>query len=84
MKTRFYATSAKLSKTTQPVKKKAKRPHLSKEARAAVNARCRQAAQNYRNDLGEAWKKIDEVTENLAATHHKVFVASNLSSTWAA
>jgi hypothetical protein len=60
-----------VGKTTQTVKKKTKRPQLSKEARAAVNARRRQASQNYRNDLEEAWKKIDEVTENLAATHHK-------------
>src|SRR5260221_1184067 len=71
MRTRFYNTSSKLGKTTQAVKKKAKCLQLSKEARAAINTRRRQAAQNYRNDLGEAWKKIDEVTENLAATHHK-------------
>jgi len=71
MRTRFYNTSSKPGNTIQSVKKKAKRPQLSQEARAAVNARRRQAAQNYRNDLGEAWKKIDEVTENLAATHHK-------------
>ena len=71
MRTRFYTTSSKLGKTTQAVTKKAKHPQLSQEARAAVNVRRRQAAQDYRNDLGEAWKKIDEVTETLAVTHHK-------------
>ena len=71
MRTRFYTASSKLGRITQAVSKKAKRPQLSKEAHAAVNARRRQAAQNYQNDLGEAWKKIDEVVETLAATHHK-------------
>lgn len=71
MRTHFYPTSSKLGKAIQTVKKKAKCPQLSQEARAAINAHCCQAAQNYRNDLGEAWKKIDKVTENLAATHHK-------------
>ena len=71
MRTCFYTTSSKLGKTTQAVTKKAKRPQLSQEARAAVNVRRCQATQDYRNDLGEAWKKIDEVTETLAVTHHK-------------
>jgi hypothetical protein len=71
MRTRFYATSSKLSKPTQAVKKKAKRPQLSKEARTAVNARRCLAAQNYRNELGEAWATIDKLIEDLAQNHHK-------------
>jgi hypothetical protein len=59
-----------MSGTTQAVKK-TKRPKLTKEARIAVNARRRVAAHNYKNDLEEAWSKIDEVTEDLALTHHK-------------
>jgi len=71
MRTRFYTTSSKWSQSTQTVKKKTKRPQLTKEARIAVNARRRVAAHNYKNDLEEAWAKIDEVTEDLALTHHK-------------
>lgn len=47
------------------------RPRLSEEARAAVNARRRNAAEHYQKDLAEAWAKIDETTADLAAVHHK-------------
>ena len=71
MRTRFYTTSSSLSQPTQAVKKKAKCPQLSKEARTLVNARRRQASQSYRTELGEAWAMIDKLTEDIAENHHK-------------
>ncbi|KAH7922388.1 hypothetical protein BV22DRAFT_1131496 [Leucogyrophana mollusca] len=44
---------------------------LSKEAWAAVIARCKEAIRRFRKDLNETWRKIDEATESIAVTHHK-------------
>jgi hypothetical protein len=70
MRARFYQTSAKY-RTTQGVKKKIQRPKLSKEAHAVLNA-CRQlAAKRYKDALGETWKTIDKLTEEIATSNHK-------------
>jgi dGTP triphosphohydrolase len=71
MRTRFYQASAKHPRMTQGVKKKPQRPKLSKEARAALNARRRLAAKRYKDALGETWNTIDKLTEEIAASHHK-------------
>ncbi|KIL54246.1 hypothetical protein M378DRAFT_92922 [Amanita muscaria Koide BX008] len=71
MRTRFYSTPSEPRKLTQGAQKENRRPQLSKEARAAVNARRHLSAQKYRSGLDAAWSKINEVTENLATTHHK-------------
>lgn len=70
MRTRFYQTSAKHAKTTG-VKKRIKRPKLSKEARAILNARRQLAAQRYRDALGDSWNTLDKLTEDIAVSHHK-------------
>jgi hypothetical protein len=44
---------------------------MSKEMRAALLVRQREAAAKYRDDIEIAWAKIDEATEELATTHHK-------------
>ena len=71
MRTHFYTTSSSLSQPTQAVKKKAKRPQLSKEAWTLVNAHRHQASQSYRTELGKAWATIDKLTEDIAENHHK-------------
>jgi hypothetical protein len=71
MRTRFYQTSTKSSRTTLGVKRKVNRPKLSADARAALLARRRQASQNYKNALGETWDTIDKLTEDLAIAHRK-------------
>ena len=70
MRTRFYQTSATHAKTTG-VKKRIKRPTLTKEARAALNARRRLAAKKYRDALGDSWNTLDKLTEDIAVSHHK-------------
>ncbi|RDB19669.1 hypothetical protein Hypma_013284 [Hypsizygus marmoreus] len=70
MRTRFYGTVAKPSSALQGLRKR-NRPRLSAEAREALNARRRHAAESYKKALSEAWTKIDEATEDLAAAHHK-------------
>ena len=47
------------------------RPKLSKEARKLLTAQQRSAAAAFAKDLDDAWKTIDEVTEQMAGTHHK-------------
>jgi len=71
MRARFYQTSAKYTRTTQGVKKKIQRPKLSKEAHAALNARRLLAAKRYKDALGETWKTIDKLTEEIATSNHK-------------
>ena len=71
MRVRFYETSAKHARMTQGIKKKIQRPKLSKEARAALNARQQLAAQRYKDALGETWNTIDKLTEEIAASNHK-------------
>jgi dGTP triphosphohydrolase len=71
MRTRFYQVSGKHAGTTQGIKKKIQRPKLSKEARAALNARRQLAAKRYKDALGETWNTIDKITEDIASSHHK-------------
>jgi hypothetical protein len=71
MRTRFYYPTARRSGRTQGIVRKQKKVKLTKEARAAIKIRQREASRRYKQDLDEAWAKIDEATENLAATHHK-------------
>jgi|ERR1700733_2591030 len=71
MRTRFYHTSTRATRTTLGVKRKINRPKLSADARAALLARRRQASQNYKNALGETWTTIDKLTQELATSHHK-------------
>jgi hypothetical protein len=70
MRTRFYQTSSTHAKTTG-VKKRIKRPKLSKEARAALNERRRLSAKRYMNALGETWNTLDKLAEDVAVSHHK-------------
>jgi hypothetical protein len=46
-------------------------PKLSKEAQKLLTAQQRSAAAALSKDLDDAWKTIDEVTEQIAGTHHK-------------
>jgi len=72
MQTRFYQpTVAHTSKKPQGILKRHQQVRLTKEARAAVNARQCDAAHRYKVDIDEAWSKIAEETENIAAAHHK-------------
>ena len=71
MRTRFYETSVGPTKRTQVGKRTIPRVRLSKEARAALTARQREAAARYKNDVEDVWTKIDEATEDLAVNHHK-------------
>jgi hypothetical protein len=70
MRTRFYQASSRSTKRTQGIQR-TRRIRLSKEARAAASARQREAALRYKNDITDAWKNIDQATEDLAVTHHK-------------
>jgi|SRR5580693_8678026 hypothetical protein len=71
MRTRFYPTSIGSTKRTQVSKRTTPRVRLSKEARAALTARQREAATRYKKDVEDVWTKIDEATEDLAVNHHK-------------
>ena len=68
MPAQFYHSTAK---TTQGVRRTHKRVQLTKEARAAINARRREASDKFQRDLEKAWTNINEATETLASTHHK-------------
>jgi hypothetical protein len=56
---------------TQSVGRKYTRIRLSKDARAAVTGRQREAARRYKKDLDTAWAQIDDATQNIATTHNK-------------
>lgn len=71
MRTQFYTARAKPARATQGILRKILRPKLSKEARIAISARRRLASKSYRNALEETWKKIDNLTADLAVAHHK-------------
>jgi hypothetical protein len=71
MRTRFYSTSTKASRTTQGIAQKVSRPKLTKDVHAAINARRRLASQSYQRTLKDTWLKIDELTKNRAVAHHK-------------
>ncbi|KAG1792380.1 hypothetical protein EV424DRAFT_1280151, partial [Suillus variegatus] len=46
---------------------------LSKEARAALTARRRENAHQFRSALGDAWNGLDETVKEIASSHHKSF-----------
>jgi hypothetical protein len=71
MPLQFYKPTVQCPTPVQGVLRVHKRVQLTKEARAAVNARQREASRRYRKDIEDAWAKIDEATENIASTHHK-------------
>ena len=71
MRTWFYQPTAKRPGHTQGIARKQKRVKLTKEARAAITARQREASRHYQRDLDEAWAKIGEATESIATAHHK-------------
>ena len=56
---------------TQSLHRKYSRIHLSKDARAAITGRQREAAHRYNKDLDVTWAQIDDVTQNIATTHNK-------------
>jgi len=71
MRTRFYQSTAKPSGHIQRIARKHKKVQLTKEARAAINARRREASKQYKQDVDKVWAELCEKTENLASTHHK-------------
>ena len=71
MQVQFYQTSAKYTRTTQSIKKKIQCPKLSKEAHVALNACRLLAVKWYKDALGETWKTIDKLTEEIATSNHK-------------
>ena len=70
MKTCFYNMSTKAGWTTQGTWK-FHDPKLTKDVHAAITVRWCLVSQSYRSALKDTWEKIDDLTENLAAAHHK-------------
>jgi hypothetical protein len=71
MRTRYHRGTVGTQRRTQNIAKHPPRVQLSKDARIAVKARRQAAARLYRTDLEDAWTKMQGVTEDLAANHHK-------------
>jgi hypothetical protein len=70
MRARFYNAPSKPVRP-QGISRNRARTQLSTEARGEVNTRRREAQQQYRKAIDEAWAKIDEFTQGIAANHHK-------------
>ena len=71
MRTRFYQPTTKPSGHVQQIARKYKKVQLTKAARAAINARRREATIRYNQDVDKLWAELGEKAENLASTHHK-------------
>ncbi|KIK31768.1 hypothetical protein CY34DRAFT_19590, partial [Suillus luteus UH-Slu-Lm8-n1] len=49
------------------------RATLSKEACAALAARCRENSRQFKSALNDAWNNLDETVKTIASSHHKSF-----------
>ncbi|KAG2114527.1 hypothetical protein DEU56DRAFT_748933 [Suillus clintonianus] len=67
----FHATQTR--KRIQALPTRRTRVTLSKEARAALTARRRENAHQFRSALGDAWNGLDETVKEIASSHHKSF-----------
>lgn len=67
----FHATQT--HKRVQALPTRHTRVTLSKEARAALTARRRENAHQFRSALGDAWNGLDETVKEIASSHHKSF-----------
>ena len=67
----FHPTSKSSRKRTQPVVRKYTRIRLSRDARAAISARQKEALRRFQEGIQTTWRDIDKNAETLAATHHK-------------
>jgi len=67
---------------TQPLSRKYKQIHLSKEACTANTGRQREAAHCYNKDLNAVWAQINEATQNIVTTHTRVYAMFRVTSTW--
>jgi len=55
----------------QPLPRHRPRVHLSKEARASLNASRREKSQRFKAALDDAWHHIDESVKSIASSNHK-------------
>ncbi|KAG0699235.1 hypothetical protein DFH29DRAFT_769150, partial [Suillus ampliporus] len=60
-------------KRVQALPTRRTRVTLSKEAHAALTARRRENAHQFRSALGGAWNGLDETVKEIASSHHKSF-----------
>ncbi|KAG2155232.1 uncharacterized protein EDB93DRAFT_1101805 [Suillus bovinus] len=67
----FMVTNSRRWVQAQP----SRRPKvtLSKEARAAITAQCRNKSHQFRVALHNAWDELDETMKTIASSHHKSF-----------
>jgi hypothetical protein len=71
MSSQSFSAPSGGARRIQPLPRRRPRVHLSKEARALLNASRREKSRRFKAALNDAWHHIDESVKSIASSNHK-------------
>jgi hypothetical protein len=71
MSSQSFSAPSGGARRIQPLPRHRPRVHLSKEARALLNASRREKSRRFKAALNDAWHHIDESVKSIASSNHK-------------